>query len=119
MRAICCGGRLYGHRDRVAKVLSALGLTEIAHGMATGADTLCAQWALKNGVKVTPFAAAWNFWGKRAGPIRNQKMLEDFKPDAVIAFPGGAGTDDMVRRARAAGVRVIEVTEFQPGDVAK
>jgi hypothetical protein len=31
------------------------------------------------------------------------------RPDVVIAFPGGAGTADMVRKARVAGVRVMEV----------
>jgi predicted Rossmann-fold nucleotide-binding protein len=32
----------------------------------------------------------------------------DMKPDGVVAFPGGDGTADMVRRARAAGVKVWE-----------
>lgn len=31
------------------------------------------------------------------------------KPDLVVAFPGGRGTADMVQRARAAGVEVLEV----------
>jgi hypothetical protein len=32
--------------------------------------------------------------------------LRDHKPDIVVAFPSGAGTADMVRRARKAGVPV-------------
>jgi hypothetical protein len=32
-------------------------------------------------------------------------MLE-WKPDLVIAFPGGRGTADMVKQAKAAGVPV-------------
>lgn len=44
--------------------------------------------------------------GKAAGPIRNQRMLDEGKPDLVVAFPGGRGTADMVRRAKAAGVPV-------------
>ena len=43
-----------------------------------------------------------------AGPVRNARMLVE-KPDLVIAFPGGPGTADMVRRARAAGVEVVEI----------
>jgi len=35
-------------------------------------------------------------------------MLE-WGPDLVIAFPGGRGTADMVRQARIAGVKVIEI----------
>lgn len=43
-----------------------------------------------------------------AGGIRNQQMA-DFGPQLCIAFPGGSGTADMVRRAHAAHIRVIEV----------
>ncbi len=38
--------------------------------------------------------------------IRNQQMLDEAKPDMVLAFPGGRGTDDMVSRAEKAGVPV-------------
>lgn len=41
----------------------------------------------------------------------NAAMLAHAKPDLVVAFPGARGTADMVRRARAAGVRVVEVVE--------
>ena len=39
-------------------------------------------------------------------------MLDDFKPDLVIAFPlpSSIGTRDMIRRAKAACIEVIEVT---------
>ena len=46
-----------------------------------------------------------------AGPERNARMLAEGRPDLVVAFPGGTGTADMVRRAKAAGVRVVEVVE--------
>lgn len=36
-------------------------------------------------------------------------MLSEGKPSLVVAFPGGEGTADMVRKARAAGVEVVEV----------
>jgi hypothetical protein len=34
-------------------------------------------------------------------------MLNEGKPDLVVAFPGGRGTADMVKRARAAGIELI------------
>ncbi len=34
-------------------------------------------------------------------------MIE-WRPDLLVVFAGGKGTADMVRRARAAGVEVIE-----------
>ena len=63
-----------------------------------------------NDVPCRVYPADWKANAKAAGPIRNAEMLADFKPDTVIAFPGGRGTADMVRKAKAAGVRVIEVT---------
>ena len=52
--------------------------------------------------------ADWEKHGKAAGPKRNKRMLE-WKPDLVVAFPGGKGTANMVQQARQAGVEVIEV----------
>jgi Lhr-like helicase len=37
-------------------------------------------------------------------------MIDEGKPDLVIAFPGGRGTADMVGRARKAGIRVVEIS---------
>lgn len=36
-------------------------------------------------------------------------MLDNGKPDLIIAFPGGSGTADMIKRARKAGVTVLTV----------
>ena len=52
------------------------------------------------------YPAQWDVYGRRAGPIRNQEMIDEGKPDGVVAFPGGKGTADMVRRAEAAGLKV-------------
>jgi hypothetical protein len=54
-------------------------------------------------------SAEWEKFGKKAGFIRNEKMLALGKPDLVVAFPGGVGTAMMVRLARKQGIRVIEV----------
>jgi len=35
-------------------------------------------------------------------------MLVDFKPDAVVAFPGGKGTAGMVKLAQDAGIYVYK-----------
>jgi hypothetical protein len=44
----------------------------------------------------------------RAGIRRNAKMLDE-KPDLVIAFAGGKGTADLVRRAEAARIPVRRI----------
>lgn len=112
MRVIVCGGRDYSDTAMVAKVLSGVGeIKHLWHGNARGADTLADQWARQQpGISVHPVPAQWKKYGRRAGPIRNQTMLGQ-SPDLVIAFPGGRGTADMVRRAEGAGVEVLQVHE--------
>ena len=60
---------------------------------------------------VSIYPADWDKHGKAAGPIRNKQMIDEGKPDLVIAFPGGRGTAGAVRLAKFAGVtvRVVEV----------
>jgi hypothetical protein len=81
----------------------------IIHGAAMGADRWADVWAARVNVPVKRFRANWDRYGKSAGPRRNQKMLDEGKPDLVIAFPGGSGTADMVDRARTAGIPVTEI----------
>jgi hypothetical protein len=81
----------------------------IIHGAARGADRLAGQWAEAKGITVSAKPANWKRDGNRAGPIRNQQMLDEDKPTLVIAFPGGSGTKDMIQRSKKAGIRVIEV----------
>lgn len=108
-RVIVTGGRDYDNPDVVRSELSVLDEgTIIVHGGARGADTLAAQIAGEMGFVVEEHKADWKRHGKGAGPIRNQKML-DLGADLVIAFPGGRGTADMVRRARWAGVAVRSI----------
>lgn len=140
MKVLVCGGRRYADRARVFAELDALALSEnpprdahgnwvpmpgftVIHGGAgavvtkggekivLGADLLAREWAVCNWVKDEGFLPDWDAHGLAAGPIRNRRMLEEGKPDLVLAFPGGKGTADMVRQATVAGVRVIEVKE--------
>jgi hypothetical protein len=113
-RYLICGGRDfldYGMMDRALRNLILHPEDAIViHGAARGADTLAHRWAQCYGAQAIACPADWNAHPRAAGPIRNSSMLADHKPDVVIAFPGGRGTADMVRKARAAGVIVIEVT---------
>jgi len=111
---LICGGRDVQDYDAIDRVLQVLILHPeracVIHGAARGADTLAATWARANRVPdVIAVPADWKQHGKAAGPIRNRQMLELHQPDVVIAFPGGPGTADMVKQARAAGVVTVEV----------
>jgi hypothetical protein len=110
MRVIVCGGRDCDDGEAIYHALAELsGRPTIVHGAARGADRLAGRVARGLCLDVEAYPADWQRHGKGAGPIRNQQML-DAGADLVIAFPGGRGTADMVRRARAAGVPVREVT---------
>lgn len=133
MRVLVCGGRDYGFRpkgcppesaraydDRASKQRFMLDetlrdlhktrgpFTVLINGAAAGADALAVSWALSRGLTIESYAADWKTHGRAAGPIRNQQMLDAGKPELVVAFPGGDGTADMVRKARATGVEVFE-----------
>jgi len=118
-RVLVCGGREHADRVRVGKVLDA-GLAGaqsvgkdlvIIHGNARGADLLADQYAREKSLAVIPFAADWDTHGKRAGFIRNKQMLDEGKPHAVIAFPGGVGTRMMVGLAKRYGIPTKEYFE--------
>lgn len=108
-RALVCGGRGYHDTLAAGRVLSDLSPSLIIEGAAPGADRLAYHWAMSRGFAVTEYPANWNTLGPRAGPIRNARMLAEGKPDFVLAFPGGRGTEDMVSKAKAAGVPVLRV----------
>jgi predicted Rossmann-fold nucleotide-binding protein len=113
MRVLVCGGRDYQDIATVLRVLDGLEPrpTLIIEGGSSGCDACAAEWAFRRGVRNVTFHADWKQHKRAAGPIRNQEMIDEGKPDLVVAFPGGVGTADMVRRAKAAGIRVIDESE--------
>ena len=107
-----CGGRDFNDRARLFDKLDGLlikygGFEVVIHGKAKGADSLAELWARSRKVPVKSFAADWDKFGKAAGPIRNQQMLEEGKPNLVVAFPGGRGTQDMITRSRRRRIEII------------
>ncbi len=133
MRLLVCGGREFGldydkrGNYRPQGPGERLGLREvldewdrrrrisvIIEGEADGADTLARSWAhMRRGIEVASFPvpqAEWKAWvesgrrGRSPGSMRNERMLREGRPDAVLAFPGGTGTDNMVEQAVKAGV---------------
>lgn len=131
MKVLVCGGRDYSDKAKVFEVLDYIDQNRskirlVIHGAATGADALGKEWAKDRGVEDDPYPALWDWleapnavikrskagklYNANAGPDRNAKMLALGKPDAVVAFPGGSGTANMIEKARQACVRVWEVS---------
>jgi len=111
MRVIVTGGRYFTDEALLFEFLDVVkqkfNLTEICHGAASGADTLAGKWAELRGVSVKQFPALWEKYGRSAGPRRNLQMLQEFKPDLLVAFPGGKGTRDMIEKARNAKIQIL------------
>ena len=111
---LICGGRDFEDADMFNAAMSDLTRkfgcpSIIIHGGAAGADQLADIWAFKKSLMVRRFGAKWKKYGRAAGPIRNQQMIDEGKPDFVVAFPGGNGTADMIMKARAADIDVAEI----------
>ena len=114
MRILVCGGRYYRDPQTLNETLDAIHaeqpMTELIHGAARGADSLAASWAARRGIPARAFPADWTRHGRAAGFIRNESMLDIGKPDLVVAFPGGTGTEHMIRFAEASQVPVRRIT---------
>lgn len=117
-RLLVCGGRRGSPQiqELVTKTLNALVTKHylardfcMIQGGATGVDSIAKGWAINAGVAVLEMSANWTTYGDQAGAIRNRWMLEWAMPDLVVAFPGGTGTADMVKRAKRANVTCIEI----------
>jgi hypothetical protein len=112
MRILVCGGRDFNDALTLGSWLGGIhkdrGITLLIEGGAKGADAMAHAFAVWAKIPVMTFEADWETHGRAAGPLRNAKMLSDGKPELVVAFEGGAGTANMVKQAREAGVRVLE-----------
>jgi hypothetical protein len=92
-------------------------VTKVIHGGARGIDSMADGWARQRQIPVDAYRITHETWraqGKSAGPRRNQRMLDEGKPDVCIAFPGGRGTRDMRERSICADVPVINAGANHP-----
>ena len=111
MRILVCGDRNWNNISSIKRELEKFsGDVVIIHGAARGADSIAENIAKSLGFKVEAYPAKWDELGRAAGPIRNMQMLEEGKPDLVLAFhpdlSKSKGTANMVSIARKRGVKV-------------
>lgn len=133
LTVLVCGGRDYGDIKQpdpvrleqyfqVMKTLDDLAASSwprrpdggldvrIVSGAARGVDSVAIDWAKVNMVECLQFPADWEKHGKSAGAIRNKQMLDEGKPDLVVAFPGGRGTANMAKQARMRKIEMLHIT---------
>lgn len=124
-RVLVTGSRFWSDRQAVFRALDdqlkqADGLLTVVHGAAAGADTFAGCWAAIRGhetnrVAVEPHPAEWHIYGKSAGPMRNQEMV-DLGADVCLAFPKGdsRGTRHCMTAAAHAGIPVYDASVWPP-----
>ncbi len=114
MKVLVFGSRKWLSQKAVERELKKLppGAT-IIHGAAPGADNIGGYVAKQLSFTVRAYPAQWGKYGKGAGPIRNQEILDKEHPhldgtffDKALCFhedPNlGVGSADMRRRLEAA-----------------
>ncbi|HZL94048.1 MAG TPA: hypothetical protein VFB99_10405 [Vicinamibacterales bacterium] len=82
-----------------------------------GLDILVGDVAMDLGWHVIERKAEWKRLGHAAGPIRNQRMIDEERPTHGMAFGdiGRPGTGDCVKRMRKAGFEPALVSREELG----
>lgn len=101
MKIAIVGSREYPNLEEVRKYIRTLPRdTIIVSGGAKGVDRTAAEEARKRGLGVVEYLADWDTFGKSAGLIRNQTIVDSC--DELVAFWDGKsrGTVDSIRKAQ-------------------
>lgn len=108
MKVLVCGSRHYQNYHMILSIIKSLDIDLLIAGGCRGADTLAVWAARKCGIQYVEYPADWQRFGKSAGPIRNQDMLDIEKPELVLVFhedlAHSKGTKDMLSRVIKAGI---------------
>lgn len=113
-RILICGSRGLTAEDvlKMKKVIDKLPEdTFVIEGGAPGADQAAYIFARRRGFDIQEFKADWRL-GKQAGFVRNIQMLEEGKPDRVIAFHknNSPGTAHTIEQAKIRDIPVEVIT---------
>ena len=110
MKTVVTGGRDYTLTSEdlafLDELATTLPITHLLTGAASGADADAEAWAARRGLSFTRVPADWKHYGRGAGPKRNAQLAS--LAEAVIAFPGGRGTLDMVTQATRRNLSIFQ-----------
>jgi predicted Rossmann-fold nucleotide-binding protein len=113
VRVAVTGGREFDNPRLVADIFKEIAKiawkVTLIHGDAIGLDTIAAKEAQESFWWTEPYPVTkeeWKTYGKKAGHLRNRKMLSESKPHILLSFPGGNGTADCVKAALSMGIPV-------------
>jgi hypothetical protein len=78
------GSRGFNDYDFMCDILQWYEVKSITSGGAPGADRLAARYAIEHQIPLKEFLAEWDKLGKRAGYVRNEKIVDAV--DEIVAF---------------------------------
>lgn len=115
MRLMLVGGRHFSDDRLVVAALHAVHrnrpISVLIHGGSAGVGVPAETWAGRNGVNIVRYPPPRA--GSRADNVRRDLfMLEDGRPDALLAFPGGRRTHKLCAFANGSGIEVMDVEEL-------
>jgi len=112
-RVAVVGGRDFTNYLRLKKILDSVKgkILSLVSGGAKGADQLVEKYAIENGFTIEVYQADWDTLGKKAGPLRNKKIVDN--SDVVIAFWNGVsrGTKSTIDIAKRNN-KLIKVYDY-------
>ena len=123
---VVSGGRNY-HKEKTVfnkldKFHNRYNCELLVEGEAEGLDSLAKKWAESRNIKIAKCPADWKDltvkgavikngkygpYNVLAGIQRNQRMIDEYKPEIAVIFPGGSGTEDMAKRCLEANKKGI------------
>ncbi|MFU2318866.1 SLOG family protein [Rahnella sp. PCH160] len=116
MRVLICSGRFYAGISTLTRVLDLYSQSEnirvLIHGGHPSSGGAIEHWARDANVHIVRYPANWAAHGKYAEIRRNIFMLEDSRPDIILAFSGGEDTADCIGLAKSKGIKVIEIDDY-------
>lgn len=115
MRLAIIGSREFKQYQYLVTLLDPIkdSIEWIISGGARGVDSMAERYARVNKIPFLLFPANWDKYGKRAGFIRNQQIVDEADYMIAIPTPDSIGTRDSIRRAE---IKEIPVEIFEIGD---
>lgn len=103
-------------KEKVDAIHSRSAIKEVVSGQAKGADLLGEKWAKENQIKIVPYPADWDKYGKSAGYIRNREMAEYCDKAIGFIVDNSKGSEMMCKCLREFGktgwkVEITSATE--------
>lgn len=102
------GSRSYNDYNTFCSILNNYKhiVTSFQVGDATGVDSMTIRFCKENNIPYVSFKADWKLYGKGAGPIRNQSIINGSSLLIAIPTHDSKGTLDAIKKAEKLSIRV-------------